>query len=85
MSNYLNTVKNHPLSGVFKNQSAIDAAARGIDGQRILTQMTMTLRLWMTRSRQRRPLAGLPAYLLEDIDLTPEQAALEAAKPFWVE
>ncbi len=40
---------------------------------------------WAARARQRQDLAALDAHLLNDIGVTPGEAAREAAKPFWVE
>jgi uncharacterized protein YjiS (DUF1127 family) len=44
-----------------------------------------TVRLWFSRSRQRRALAELARddYLLQDIGVSREDAVREAAKPFW--
>ena len=44
------------------------------------------IQLWPARRRQRarlRELAELNDYLLQDIGLTPRDALMEAAKPFW--
>jgi len=41
------------------------------------------IRLWKARARQRRRLSRLDAYLLRDIGVSAEDAAREAAKPFW--
>ncbi len=38
---------------------------------------------WLERNRQRRRLADLEPWLLEDIGVSRVQAAAEAAKPFW--
>lgn len=38
---------------------------------------------WAERRRQRRSLAELDARLLNDLGLSPDQARVEAAKPFW--
>lgn len=54
------------------------------------SRMTLSGRLWRAavcwaaRAGQRRDLAGLDARLLDDIGVTPAQAAREAAKPFWI-
>ncbi|MEG3618483.1 DUF1127 domain-containing protein [Magnetovibrio sp. PR-2] len=50
---------------------------------RELARAVVTLKTWMTRSRSRRHLAGLDAYLLDDIGLTKAQAVRESEKPFW--
>lgn len=39
--------------------------------------------LWSQRRRTRHALSDLPDHALRDIGLTPDQAAREAAKPFW--
>lgn len=39
--------------------------------------------LWIARARERRALARLNGHLLQDIGVSPEEAAGEAAKPFW--
>lgn len=39
--------------------------------------------LWLGRRRQRLALRELEPRLLDDVGLTPAQAAREAAKPFW--
>ena len=46
-------------------------------------QLTKQLNLWMSRSRQRKQLAGLDNRMLEDIGLTQEQVLKEINKPFW--
>jgi uncharacterized protein YjiS (DUF1127 family) len=42
-----------------------------------------TLALWLQRSRTRRELSELPAYLLKDIGLNEADRYQEASKPFW--
>ncbi len=46
-------------------------------------QLANTIVMWNDRYITRRPLSTMPYALLEDIGVTPEQAKLEAAKPFW--
>lgn len=46
-------------------------------------QVASTIVTWYDRYNTRRPLSTMPYGLLEDIGITPEQARLEAAKPFW--
>lgn len=38
---------------------------------------------WQTHRRTRRDLTDLDQHLLKDIGLTPDQARIEAARPFW--
>lgn len=47
------------------------------------TEALRTLVLWELRLRTRHALSRLDAGRCADIGLTPEHAALEAAKPFW--
>ncbi|MCT7656543.1 DUF1127 domain-containing protein [Oceanimonas sp. NS1] len=42
-----------------------------------------TLETWLRRSRTRRELAELPAYLLKDIGLNEADRYQEISKPFW--
>ncbi len=44
---------------------------------------TVPVLLWYQRARQRRALARLEDWQLDDIDISREQAQREAAKPFW--
>jgi uncharacterized protein YjiS (DUF1127 family) len=39
---------------------------------------------WRARARERAQLAGLGHRELRDIGLSPGEAAMEAAKPFWM-
>jgi len=41
------------------------------------------IKLWKSRSRQRKALAKLDQRLLEDIGFNAQQARQEIAKPFW--
>ena len=41
------------------------------------------LEAWSALARQRRALAGLDAARLRDLGLSADQAAHEAARPFW--
>ena len=38
---------------------------------------------WAERRKSRKALAALDDRLLEDVGLTPSQARLESARPFW--
>lgn len=42
-----------------------------------------TIALWRERARQRRALAILPDYMLNDIGVSRIEAWREAEKPFW--
>jgi uncharacterized protein YjiS (DUF1127 family) len=46
-------------------------------------KIAVKAKFWVNRSRQRKQLARLDARMLVDIGITPEQAQLEIAKPFW--
>lgn len=46
-------------------------------------QLANTIVTWNDRYITRRPLSTMPYTLLDDIGVTPEQAKLEANKPFW--
>lgn len=80
MSNYLNSCKENPTFGfvpeALSAHSAIDAVLNG--------SLTNTLRIWIQRHRQRQRLASLSLRMLKDVGISPEQAAREARKPFWV-
>ncbi len=80
MSNYLNSCKESPTFGfvpeAWSAHSAIDALLNG--------SLTNTLRIWIQRHRQRQQLANLSTRMLKDVGITPEQAAVEAKKPFWI-
>ncbi|MCX7298470.1 MAG: DUF1127 domain-containing protein [Hyphomicrobiales bacterium] len=49
----------------------------------VLSRTIETIAVWTVRRRQRRALAELDDHLLNDVGLSPEQAHLEANKPFW--
>ena len=55
----------------------------GISLQATMSGAIATLRLWHGRARQRWQLAELPPERLRDIGVSPAEARLEAAKPFW--
>jgi uncharacterized protein YjiS (DUF1127 family) len=48
-----------------------------------LRLIARTAARWIARSGQRHDLANLDHHLLEDIGVTSQDAAREAAKPFW--
>ena len=48
-----------------------------------LAEAFRTLLLWQNRARQRSHLSELDGHLLADMGLSPDEAAREAAKPFW--
>ena len=54
-------------------------APKGFSIGRIL----MKAKFWVSRSRQRKQLAGLDTRMLADIGITSEQVKVEIAKPFW--
>ena len=46
-------------------------------------QLSERVKVWYQRAHQRRQLAQLDARALRDVGISREQAAAEAAKPFW--
>ncbi|MGI9317661.1 MAG: DUF1127 domain-containing protein, partial [bacterium] len=80
MSNYLNTCKqSQPIDQfveVLPTHPALSALVNG--------SLTNILRIWFQRHQQRRKLADLSLRMLKDVGITPEQAARESRKPFWV-
>ncbi len=46
-------------------------------------QLVTLVRIWRQRRRERQDLASLPAHLLKDIGVSPAEAQVEIAKPFW--
>jgi len=48
-----------------------------------LRRLLTTFRIWEERKQSRRALESLSPRMLDDIGLTPEQAWIEARKPFW--
>jgi uncharacterized protein YjiS (DUF1127 family) len=45
--------------------------------------LLVTLERWLQRTRTRRQLSELPAYLLKDIGLNESDRYQEISKPFW--
>jgi len=56
---------------------------QGFSAKLFMAQVMTKAKLWASRSCQRKQLARLDARMLADIGITPEQAKLEIAKPFW--
>jgi uncharacterized protein YjiS (DUF1127 family) len=52
-------------------------------GHGSLQSFAALLRLWRSRTRERRHLARLDERMLRDIGITRLDAARECAKPFW--
>lgn len=52
---------------------------------RELARAVATVKTWTQRSRSRRQLTQLDAYLLDDIGLTKADVARESEKPFWLD
>ena len=62
-----------------------DAGASCLKNTGVASRVRRWLLTAVRRRRQRRALARLDGRLLRDIGVTPEQAAVEARKPFWRE
>lgn len=68
----------HPAQiALLSRKQALPAVAH------LAVRFAVVVTQWDTRWRTRRALKQLDAHLLKDIGLTPEQAATEAAQPFW--
>jgi uncharacterized protein YjiS (DUF1127 family) len=52
-------------------------------GATTIARLAKVLRQWSERAAQRRQLSGLTQRELDDIGISLEAAAAEAAKPFW--
>jgi uncharacterized protein YjiS (DUF1127 family) len=62
----------------------IHSAPIGSDtGETTIARLTRALRQWSERAVQRRQLSSLTQRELDDIGISMEAAAAEAAKPFW--
>ena len=57
--------------------------ARGHAGLTGIARVAKILRQWSARARQRRQLSGLTPWELDDVGISVDAAAAEAAKPFW--
>lgn len=51
----------------------------------LLAAISVTLRTWQTRARQRRELRNLDEAVLRDVGISRAQAHFTADKPFWRE
>ena len=73
----------HTQNNVSQNLSACERPLQiplvGFSKWNLLKQ----IKIWMSRSRQRRDLAALDKRLLADIGYTATQAREEFTKPFW--
>ncbi|EOD54477.1 DUF1127 domain-containing protein [Aeromonas molluscorum] len=49
----------------------------------LVARAKQTFLTWLERSRSRRQLSELPAYLLKDIGLNESDRYQETTKPFW--
>lgn len=72
-----------PNTGVIDDRGAAVSGWRSYARRLTLQARIRAILTWLERSRQRRRLAGLEPWLLEDIGVSRAQAAGEAAKPFW--
>ena len=75
---------NGAFAPLFQDRGGVPQAQENSSnlGRNLLRQA----QLWPARHRQRarlRELAELNDYLLQDIGVTPRDALIEAAKPFW--
>jgi len=64
--------------------ASIHSGPTGSDaGVTNIARVAKVLRQWSERATQRRRLSGLTLRELEDVGISVEAAAAEAAKPFW--
>ena len=56
---------------------------QGFSTKLSIAQVMAKAKFWASRSHQRKQLARLDTRMLADIGITPKQAKLETAKPFW--
>ena len=68
------------LAGTGRRRRAAGALVRG---WRRLQRLRATLALWRQRSASRAAVAHLGGHALQDIGVTADRAAREAARPFW--
>ncbi len=71
-------IENNHHNNISQYLSACEAP-KGFSAGQIIAK----IKFWANRSRQRKQLARLDAYMLADIGKTAEQAKAEIAKPFW--
>ena len=64
-------------------ESIHSGSIRSDAGVTNLARVARVLRQWSERATQRRQLSSLTLRELEDVGISEEAAAAEAAKPFW--
>ncbi len=65
------------------NMTYTDAGYQHASDTNLVARIKTTVLTWMERSRSRRQLSELPAYLLKDIGLNEADRYQETSKPFW--
>ena len=80
----MSCTQTYPGTGRHSHRSSvIPVGAEGRLRDTVLRLVARKLYLWIARGEQRHDLARLDEHLLNDIGVTPSEAAREAAKPFW--
>ena len=65
------------------NMTYTEAGYQHSSESNLVARVKMTVLIWLERSRSRRQLSELPAYLLKDIGLNEADRYQETPKPFW--
>ena len=65
------------------NMTYTEAGYQHSSESNLVARVKMTVLTWLERSRSRRQLSELPAYLLKDIGLNEADRYQETTEPFW--
>ncbi|MGL5812489.1 MAG: DUF1127 domain-containing protein [Aeromonas sp.] len=65
------------------NMTYTEAGYQHSSQTNLMARVKTTVLTWLERSRSRRQLSELPAYLLKDIGLNEADRYQETTKPFW--
>lgn len=77
-----NTEKS-PIKEVFMNTLSTEIKKQAVFKLFSLKKILTVIDVWQERSIMRHRLSQLPAYRLEDMGITEEEAFIESQKPFW--
>ncbi len=72
------------MNAIAQSLNQIERGSIGLNVQIFdVSRMMKLLRRWSERAEQRRHLATLTLWELDDAGISPQAAAKEVAKPFW--